>query len=451
MILEDLFEAASPVLYHYTNAHAAVDIIRNNRFQLSISAGSSEEQKWAPPGYDYFLSLTRTRVGDYHRYASNGAVMFVLDGTWFRGRYPVKPIDYWERSWLYPQTDRTRESEDRVFSREPEIPASAIVAAHVLLTTQQEHRSYNVRQLLIACRQRGIPAYLYTDEAAWRLQDTRKSVPPSQVPELLRGQQPRGYTGRTWRGMEPWIELLHKKSRRDLSKDAEKLFYTLKYYPRDDAQLAIDVSNARKPGPGSGRDRKYAIEILRYMQQHGLPTLRAFRDAMEQKWRAIQDQEKPLRENDAEHRSALQQTGFWGRQGAGCVFMALDTGRVCLAHRSAAVEQPGTWGTWGGAIDSGEDPAEAVRREVAEEAGYQGPSRLVSLLVFSHPSGFRYYNFLALVPQEFDPQLDWETQDSAWFEPGEWPSPLHPGMIALLRDPASMQIIQHLQTRIKNK
>ena len=56
-------------------------------------------------------------------------------------------------------------------------------------------------------------------------------------------------------------------------------------------------------------------------------------------------------ENDSEHRAELNRTGFWGKQGAGCIILAKDTGRICLPHRSQYVEQPGTWGTWGGAID----------------------------------------------------------------------------------------------------
>ena len=69
-----------------------------------------------------------------------------------------------------------------------------------------------------------------------------------------------------------------------------------------------------------------------------------------------------LFEDDSKHRQALKQTGFWGRRGAGCVIMAQDTGRFCIAHRSENVEQPGTWGTWGGAIDEGEDPAQEIVR-----------------------------------------------------------------------------------------
>lgn len=150
-----------------------------------------------------------------------------------------------------------------------------------------------------------------------------------------------------------------------------------------------------------------------------------------------------ITESDKEHRAALKQTGFWGKQAAGCLFLATDTGRICIAHRSqGGVEQPGTWGTWGGAIDSGEDPATAVRREVKEEAGYTGKLNLIPLFIFSHPSGFKYYNFLALVDKEFTPITNWETQNSAWFDYGRWPKPLHPGLITLLHDSASTAIIQ---------
>ena len=53
-------------------------------------------------------------------------------------------------------------------------------------------------------------------------------------------------------------------------------------------------------------------------------------------------------ENDDEHAETLAKTGFWGKQGAGSLVVAKDTGRILLAHRSRAVEQPNTWGVWGG-------------------------------------------------------------------------------------------------------
>jgi 8-oxo-dGTP pyrophosphatase MutT (NUDIX family) len=142
-----------------------------------------------------------------------------------------------------------------------------------------------------------------------------------------------------------------------------------------------------------------------------------------------------FRENDSDHRSELARTGFWGRAAAGSILIARDTGRVCLAHRSPDVQEPNTWGMWGGAMDSGESPEQAALRELQEETGYSGSVNLQPLWTFEHSSGFRYYNFLAVVDSEFRPRMDWETQDFEWFDLADtdtWPSPLHPGVQTLL-------------------
>jgi 8-oxo-dGTP pyrophosphatase MutT (NUDIX family) len=156
-----------------------------------------------------------------------------------------------------------------------------------------------------------------------------------------------------------------------------------------------------------------------------------------------------LFENDDDHAQEMERTGFWGKAGAGCIMLARDTGRILLPHRSWAVEQPDTWGTWGGAIDAGLSPEQAVRLEVSQEAGYHGHYDLIPLYVFKHPSGFRYFNYLAIVEEEFEPVLNWETQDHAWVEYGHWPAPLHFGLQGLLKNPLSRKIIQAAVEEIK--
>ena len=39
-----------------------------------------------------------------------------------------------------------------------------------------------------------------------------------------------------------------------------------------------------------------------------------------------------------------------------------------------------------------------------------------------------YHNFLAIIDNEFEPDLNWETQGYEWVDFGDWPSPLHPGL-----------------------
>lgn len=145
--------------------------------------------------------------------------------------------------------------------------------------------------------------------------------------------------------------------------------------------------------------------------------------------------------HEAEHKDALKRTGFYGTAGAGCVFLARSTGRLLLCHRSKDVEQPGTWGNWGGAINRGENPEEAVQREAYEETGHAGPFHLTPLFVFAK-GDFRYYNYLVTVDEEFTPHVDWESQGHKWVEYGQWPQPLHFGLVALFQHAPSVAAIQ---------
>lgn len=158
---------------------------------------------------------------------------------------------------------------------------------------------------------------------------------------------------------------------------------------------------------------------------------------------------KLLIENEISHAKALQDTGFWGTAGAGCIILAKDSGNLLLPFRSRYVEQPNTWGTWGGAIDTNENPSEAAKREVFEESGYGGKIEMIPLYVFKHESGFKYYNYLAVVEHEFTPRLNWETENFGWFNLNELPSPLHFGLSSVLNDQHSLDILNEYSTNVK--
>lgn len=183
-----------------------------------------------------------------------------------------------------------------------------------------------------------------------------------------------------------------------------------------------------------------------YAKKHGVP-IRFIPDIKSTTHLKMRESEF----DNQEHEEALDKTGFWGKAGSGVMPMAASTGRILLPLRSTAVEQPHTWGgTWGGAIDRSQDPKESAIREFREESGYKGPIEMVPLYTFEDKnSDFRYFNFLGLIPEEFNPSLDWETDDYAWVEYGDWPSPAHFGLVGILNNQRAVKTIEKILRRLE--
>jgi 8-oxo-dGTP pyrophosphatase MutT (NUDIX family) len=127
--------------------------------------------------------------------------------------------------------------------------------------------------------------------------------------------------------------------------------------------------------------------------------------------------------------SQMRANEFTEPQAAGCILYAEDTGRWGLQQRSDTVSDPGVWSTWGGGREPGETLEQCVRRELAEESGYQGPIKLEPL---ARNSG--YVTFIGVVPKEFEPRPCDEWKDYCWVELGQWPNPLHPGVASALEN-----------------
>lgn len=287
-----ILEGATSVLYHKTGVNAALDILNSGEFKLSSSIGNDVESKMAVKGMPYYLSTSRSKVGDYHRYVGDSAAMFVLDGQRIGSRYKVAPVDYWERMWLN-NPERTSESEDRIYSRTNTMPIDSVVGLHVLLKEQSDNRSEVVRQLLIAAKTQGIKTYLYDDEKSWRLQDTRKALKAADYQSLLKGhREDPPYMKRPFRGQGKsgygrsnildWIELVMKQPGQPLSKSADKIRYNLQYYSDAPAQLKNDFFNAKRPGE---TEYPLVVKLGNYMTKNNLD-FRTLSEKLKQKWAA---------------------------------------------------------------------------------------------------------------------------------------------------------------------
>ena len=152
---------------------------------------------------------------------------------------------------------------------------------------------------------------------------------------------------------------------------------------------------------------------------------------------------------------------FWGDAGSGVLVVARDTQRILLGLRSEDVNEPNTWGNFGGAIgvtDFGEPeealpPEENALKEMAEEIGYTGAIEMIPSFTYRSPE-FTYYNFIGVVDRESDVPLNrfnWEVSELRWFTLDEVMalSNLHFGVSALMRQEELVTLTAESKETIK--
>lgn len=148
-------------------------------------------------------------------------------------------------------------------------------------------------------------------------------------------------------------------------------------------------------------------------------------------------------ENYTEHNGHT----FWGDVGAGILPVCIETKRILVGYRSIHVLEPNTYGVFGGKLDLDEGIDETIKeaclRELEEETRYRGEIDLVDAYVFKS-GNFTYYNFFGIVPNEFEPELDWENEDAIWITLEELINlkKKHFGLEALLKN--SMEILKNI-------
>ena len=117
--------------------------------------------------------------------------------------------------------------------------------------------------------------------------------------------------------------------------------------------------------------------------------------------------------------------------GAGILLVNPETKEMLLLFRND-FEEEDTWCIPGGGVDIGEEAYDAAIREVYEEAlinseKYQMKGREP---IYSNKvsDDFTFHTFLAEVPENIEPQLNFEHSDWGWYTLDNLPQPMHPGV-----------------------
>lgn len=298
MLVTDLFESVSSIVYHFTRLYNAAQILSDARFQLTVSSGTDTELALQKGNKPYYLSTTRSKVGDYtlHNFFKDG-VVFVLNGDWFNQRYKGGPVDYWGGTRLQSSETglkgRYSEMEDRVFSDKPYIPLpkdpkQVILAVHILYKPDNDtRRNPYMRKLLTKVKQMSIPHYVYDDEKAFVLQDTRKAIPiDSAFIAQISQQDP--ILDKPWPARQPtdylkgWREIYHINDKNKLSKEGKRAADKVLYYLKDAySGLGADIHNVKAKGdPG-------LIKLIKIFKKMGISSAKQYVDAMRAKWEPI--------------------------------------------------------------------------------------------------------------------------------------------------------------------
>ena len=105
---------------------------------------------------------------------------------------------------------------------------------------------------------------------------------------------------------------------------------------------------------------------------------------------------------------------------SGILPICKSTGKILLCKRGTNMPQEGTWAGIGGKLEqdngeSEENIIDVAKREFTEETAYKNYYSIIPSYIYISPNGgFKYYNFIGLFDEEFEPVLNTENSEGKW-------------------------------------
>jgi len=117
------------------------------------------------------------------------------------------------------------------------------------------------------------------------------------------------------------------------------------------------------------------------------------------------------------------------KTGVGALIVSVNTNRVLLSMRAIHKTHSQEWSLFGGMMEEGEQPKEALLRELSEEMNsVPDIERIYPFDLYQNKDKhFKYISFLIVVLDEFIPVLNNENCGYCWINLGNWPRPMHQG------------------------
>lgn len=283
------------VLYHFTSAQFAAQIVSGGKFHLTMATGNEAEEQFAN-GKLFFLSTTRTRSNIFATRTKGGSeVMFVLDADKLRSNNKLVPVNFWGSN------QKHSEAEERLISDKPTLSLDCVVSVHCNTGINEEARIRSngmfLRVLAVQCRKRGLPIYAYGSKKdmltmlpAKRIgllneatrERTGKVVPTvDNRPDFIK-QIEKEQDDRNKEDMMPFMIILHAALRRDFKglstyskvSDVKKFFEMFSningYKVRESllSEMSRRMSNARYHGGVGSNQLKIAEAFVLLLKRN---------------------------------------------------------------------------------------------------------------------------------------------------------------------------------------
>ena len=288
MIVTDLFEGISDILFHRTGFKNLIQILEKDQFELRPTFAKPSEQEQTRRKTDlYFMSTARTKNSKY--ISDSRSPVLTLDGKKLKQNYSGYGMDYYGPAWREIQSGEY-EQEDRVFSQKPNIEnAKKYILLIEIVMEYNSDQANNIFKIYSMAKKSGIPIKFYDS-----IQDRNTGKNPlseKQVREELK------------RNLKQPDNRPYTPPRRPMyvGDAVPAIFLGLKFDPEDnipaDVKTRIDKFLRKWPGidketvkadfhnaNSSERHRNLMTQIVAFMKKNNLRTVDDLGEFVYQKW-----------------------------------------------------------------------------------------------------------------------------------------------------------------------